>query len=138
MFDLGNNCPPGADADPSNDRPARRQYTLKGVEEDTIKLMRHAANKEGMKIGSWVSIRMKEAAERALYSESENLIYGKALASDAGSIIDSKDAEGLGRVIISLKSYIEDSDSRISRMEREIHELTSVQRSILSTLLREK
>jgi hypothetical protein len=44
----------------------KRQYTLKGVEIETIDLMRSAAKKEGMKVGAWVSARLREAARKAL------------------------------------------------------------------------
>jgi CO/xanthine dehydrogenase FAD-binding subunit len=44
----------------------RTQYTIKGIDPEAVTLMRMAAHKEGMKIGVWVSARMKEAAQKSL------------------------------------------------------------------------
>lgn len=44
----------------------RLQYTIKGIERRSVDLMRHAAKRDGMKIGAWVSKRMREAAEASL------------------------------------------------------------------------
>lgn len=48
----------------------RLQYTLKGVEKRSLELMRDAARADGMKIGAWVSKRMREAAESSLAASS--------------------------------------------------------------------
>lgn len=47
----------------------RRQYTIKGIENETVNLMRTAARKQGMRVGAWVSARLREAADRALQGE---------------------------------------------------------------------
>ncbi len=47
----------------------RRQYTIKGIENETLDLMRTAARKQGMRVGAWVSARLREAADRALHGE---------------------------------------------------------------------
>ncbi len=47
----------------------RRQYTIKGIENETVDRMRTAARKQGMRVGAWVSTRLREAADRALQGE---------------------------------------------------------------------
>ena len=49
----------------------KRQYTIKGIEGQTLDLMRTAARKDGMKVGAWVSMRLREAADRALNREGD-------------------------------------------------------------------
>jgi membrane carboxypeptidase/penicillin-binding protein len=45
---------------------SKQQYTIKGIETETLELMRTAARKQGMKVGAWVSARLREAANKAL------------------------------------------------------------------------
>jgi hypothetical protein len=50
---------------------SKRQYTIKGIETETLDLMRTAAKKQGMKVGAWVSARLREAAKKALEDDNE-------------------------------------------------------------------
>jgi hypothetical protein len=49
----------------------RQQYTIKGIETETLDLMRTAARKQGMKVGAWVSARLREAANKALAGQAD-------------------------------------------------------------------
>lgn len=132
MFDAsyeGSGC---VSSEPSSDRPPRKQYTLKGVEAETVRLMRDAAGKEGMKIGSWVSLRMREAAERALSGELDHDQKNRKLPAP-----DAPD-EIVHQLCVVINAQREESEARFLRLERELHEITSVQRSILSRLLASK
>jgi hypothetical protein len=139
MFNAGSRS--GSDCDsgnePDNNRPARQQYTLKGVEADTISLMRSAADKEGMKIGSWVSIRMKEAAERALFHSASNLETTSTVTTDAeiGKIFNESQDEVVKSMIEILSQYRKSIDEQMGRIESELHEITSGQRTIMASLL---
>lgn len=141
MFDTGSGGGTGVGMhDFGEDRlPERRQYTLKGVEADTIRLMRFAATKEGMKIGSWVSLRMREAAERALSSslpasqpqnDPKNSRSGDTEVQDFGSA-----AEILKHVLALLERQEQRTEDRFRTVELELHQITSGQRSILSALI---
>ncbi|WP_213982487.1 hypothetical protein [Sphingomonas sp. dw_22] len=131
MFDAGHIGSDCISSEPNNDRPSRRQYTLKGVEADTIRLMRDAANKEGMKIGSWVSLRMKEAAEKAL-SERDTAINPNP---SAPIINQGAEPELIHHICLLITSQREEAEARFLKLERELHEITSSQRTILSNLL---
>ena len=61
----------------------RLQYTLKGVEKRSLELMRDAARADGMKIGAWVSKRMREAAESSLAANSLHKKIGLQLSQSA-------------------------------------------------------
>lgn len=118
--------------------PERRQYTLKGVEADTIRLMRYAANKEGMKIGSWVSLRMREAAERAL-ADSVERASGTRQSVPKPQLPDDSDLAVAFEHFASLwEAQLAASNERFVKLERELHELTSGQRTIMSALLANK
>ncbi len=135
MFDIGSGGSDAGNFDSGSEgTPERRQYTLKGVEADTIKLMRYAANKEGMKIGSWVSLRMREAAERALAKDSATLPASENLSCPN---VDNENHYHylLGDCGGSLKADSAALEDRLSRIEKELQEVTSVQRTILNTLL---
>lgn len=133
MFDggpSGSGCTspePSSSSLPSASRSSKRQYTLKGVEDETINLMRVAASKEGMKIGSWVSLRVKEAAERALADSPVNSVSSISNPDSPGDLISE-----LCNVINAQR---EESEARFSRLERELHEITSGQRAIMAGLL---
>lgn len=136
MFDAGSEGPGVGTYDSGDDRsPERRQYTLKGVETDTIRLMRNAAQKEGMKIGSWVSLRMREAAERALDSEPGSRVENNSTSVGGGAVIAE---QALKQVTSLIENYKDITEKRIALMERELHEITSGQRSILSYLVSQK
>jgi hypothetical protein len=94
------------------------QYTLKGIEQETVTLMRDAAQQEGMKIGAWVSTRMKEAAMRALGSPEVDAGRNHALASTHQSSSETEE--------------------RLRRIEEEIFEITKAQRAILTNLVEMK
>lgn len=75
--------PSDAALDTSSDD--KLQYTIKGIERRSIELMRDAARGEGMKIGAWVSKRLKEAAVASLSEEdpaySRNFFAGELTGS---------------------------------------------------------
>lgn len=137
MLDSGRECEfDGASAyEPADDRPSRRQYTLKGVEADTIRLMRDAATKEGMKIGSWVSLRMREAAERAL-SRSEEAVVDQPSLGD--HVSQTELAEAFQHIATVWEAQLAASNERFVKLEQELHEITSGQRTIMSALLASK
>jgi hypothetical protein len=137
MFDMGSG---GADVGThdSGDEgvPERRQYTLKGVEADVIRLMRNAASKEGMKIGSWVSLRMREAAEKALAERRSGPETDQGPGRSQAVDVELDDnVRGALELVLSREQAIE---QRFVAIERELHEITSSQRSILSVLLRDR
>lgn len=138
MFDVGTGGPDVDTFDPGGEpSPERRQYTLKGVEAETIRLMRYAASKEGMKIGSWVSLRMREAAERAL-SEScrQKVDIGSV---DSNVVADQADLiETIRNLITSFSDYRERTEYKICVLEKEVHEINSSQRTILSAILNKR
>lgn len=135
MFDAGSGGSDVGTFDSGDDRsPERRQYTLKGVEADTIKLMRYAANKEGMKIGSWVSLRMREAAERALSTEK----MGASISTEQPPVPLQVDLNMIQNFMAAIRDQQESTNRRFLQLERELHEITSGQRSMLSALLNNK
>ena len=83
----------------------RQQYTLKGVDPEAIELMRTAARHEGMKIGAWVSARLKEAANRSLQ---------------------------LGDISVEI---ILPTDDRLQKIENELAEIARIQRTIMAAML---
>lgn len=113
----------------SSDAPERRQYTIKGIETDAIELVRAAAGKEGMKIGAWISSRMKEAASRSL---------GSTVAAQASSPLASSaapiqaDSEILNDTLLSA---IRNFDKRLMEIEAELHQITKGQRTIMAKML---
>jgi hypothetical protein len=117
--------------EPNTERTARRQYTLKGIENETIELMRVAAQKEGMKIGSWVSLRMKEAAERAL--SDERVEVNSRSAGATAQALESGELVHQLRLLIQV--YRETAEERLLKIEQELHEITSGQRTIMTSLL---
>jgi hypothetical protein len=129
MFDVDHEDPGCVSPEPNNEPPARQQYTLKGVEADTIRLMRDAAGKEGMKIGSWVSLRMKEAAEKALNVRALNSQKNEPLAAPEYT------SEVAHQICILINAQREEADARFLKVERELHEIAVVQRTILTRLL---
>lgn len=62
---------------------AKLQYTIKGIEKRSVDLMRSAAKVEGMKIGAWVSKRLREAAEASLNDEEPS--YARTFFSNEGT-----------------------------------------------------
>ncbi|HMI19771.1 MAG TPA: hypothetical protein VK533_09520 [Sphingomonas sp.] len=118
----GSDCASASEPDP--DRASRRQYTLKGVEAEAIALMRDAARQEGMKIGSWVSLRMREAAEKALRRKPEaGLIQSTGLRRSEG-----KDESGQNDLVRELSA-------RLLVMEQELRELSKAQMAVMAKLI---
>ncbi len=118
MLDAGRggaDCSSPFDFEP--DRSPKRQYTLKGVEAEAIELMRDAARTEGMKIGSWVSLRMREAAEKALNQKSTRL-----------------NAQQQG-AIVSQEELVRELSARVSSLEQEIRELTKTQMAVMARII---
>lgn len=107
---------------------SRRQYTLKGVEAEVLDLMRNAARKEGMKIGSWVSLRMKEAAQRALEAETARNERVRTDEHQSVPLLVEKLYEAFAL-------YRRESDERLARIESEILDINSSQRAIMVNLL---
>lgn len=137
MFDAGSGGSDIGTFESGDDRsPERRQYTLKGVEADTIRLMRYAANKEGMKIGSWVSLRMREAAERALAENSRDQeVTRRDSAVQDHVVVDGDISSTIEHFTLLLEAQLAASNERFTKLEKELHELTSGQRTIMSALL---
>lgn len=115
------------------ERGTRRQYTVKGIENETVALMRDAAKKEGMKIGSWISARMKEAAEKALAEMPKEASDRKIQALHNRPVPDTKAM--IEEIFLLLNSYRDTSENRLSSIERELHEITSAQRTIMSQII---
>ena len=108
----------------------RQQYTLKGVESEALDLMRLAADAQGMKIGHWVSDRIKEAAKKAL---SENGKQREILECVAG---EKEDSSSLRTLTLSegTMSQVE-LEERVRRLELEIQDLLKQQRNMLTVLV---
>jgi hypothetical protein len=53
-----------------------QQVTYKGVERDALSLTKAAARSQGMKLGPWVSMHLREAAERSLAAGDNKHIFG--------------------------------------------------------------
>lgn len=107
---------------------SRRQYTLKGVESDAIELMRQAANVQGMKIGHWVSDRIKEAAIKALKDvEQERSVLQR--------LVSQQPQSNVGSVVgLELQNPPSELDARIRSLEIEVRELLKSQNEMLLLL----
>jgi hypothetical protein len=73
----------------------KRQYTIKGIDAHTVDMVRSAAQKEGMKVGAWVSSRIEEAASRALSGEDKIDVSDLKKAVE---VIGLKQAEELDKI----------------------------------------
>ena len=103
----------------------RRQYTLKGVEPETIELMRLAAHSQGAKIGHWVSARLKEAALQTLERDNRQQevlrnLAGLSSAFDEPEVTKTSEAE---------------LQRRIARLEEDIREVLKGQRDLMHLVL---
>lgn len=96
------------------------QYTVKGIQRQTVEAMREAANREGMKIGSWVSVRLKEAAERSL-SDSDDL--GAVNLSELHTAINEM------KHLVSRYTFVSEE------IQKEISDLGKFQRSMMTLLI---
>lgn len=130
MLDAGNQASDCVHFEEEEGRTVRRQYTLKGIETDTINLMRAAAGQEGMKINSWVSMRLREAAMRALDEVAKEKPKHIKINSEMSSTISD--------LLTEISNQRKEFEDHILRLEREIHELNSGQRVILTNMLKLK
>lgn len=101
-----------------------RQYTLKGVEAEAIDLMRSAASRDGMKIGAWVSLRLKQAAQDSLQLSQEVKIKSRRNVLRE-RLSPSNETEVLVSALLE----------RIERLEIELADQSRAQRAILTKLL---
>lgn len=109
--------------------PTKRQYTLKGVESETVELMRSAAKHEGMKIGSWVSARLKEAANNALSEECDTVAHNASIQPQAESELK------LFQVIESLQRSNSEQRNMILEMNNNMSTLLERQFEIISAFI---
>lgn len=112
------------------DSADRRQYTLKGIEPEALDLMRLAADAQGMKIGHWVSDRIKEAAKKAL---SENGKQREILECVAGADDDFSTLRTLAMSEGSMSAV--ELEERVRRLELEIQDLLKQQRNMFALLV---
>lgn len=97
----------------------RTQYTVKGIDRGTVDLMREAARKDGMKIGAWVSAKLREAAHRSFGEGSSD--------ADPSALLDQ-----MAKLMLD---YQEQSDQRLRKIENELLEITSGQRTIMNKVI---
>lgn len=96
------------------------QYTVKGIQRQTVEAMREAANREGMKIGSWVSVRLREAAERSL-----------SASEDFGAV----NLAELHEAIHEMKALVSQYTLVSEEIQKEISDLGKFQRSMMTLLI---
>lgn len=96
------------------------QYTVKGIQRQTVEAMREAANREGMKIGSWVSVRLREAAERSLSS-----------SEDFGAV----NLAELHEAIHEMKSLVSQYTLVSEEIQKEISDLGKFQKTMMTLLI---
>lgn len=80
---------------------ARQSGTLEEVERLTIQLMRDAADKPGMKIGDWVSQRMKDAADQALGTDAAQAYQASVASQSGGDAPAIGEAERIALVLLN-------------------------------------
>jgi hypothetical protein len=99
---------------------SKRQYTIKGIETETLDLMRTAARKQGMKVGAWVSARLREAADKAL------------------SVQQSRKDDGLAELREHIQrieeNQIQERES-LRSIQQELNGMLRAQNSIMSKIL---
>jgi hypothetical protein len=106
----------------------KRQYTVKGIDVDAISMMRDAARKDGMKIGAWVSARMKEAAFRSLNQHPMPNVTGLNTLPDVEEL-------DLKRLVYDLYCNRLEAEAKLQSIQAELHEITSSQRTIMAKML---
>jgi hypothetical protein len=99
---------------------AKVQYTVKGIHRQTVEAMRQAANREGMKIGSWVSVRLREAAERSL-----------SASEDFGSV----NLAELHDAIHEMKALVSQYTLVSEEIQKEIIDLGKFQKTMMTLLI---
>ena len=128
--DVASSASPAEPGGPDDTRASRRQYTLKGVEQEAIELMRLAADAQGMKIGHWVSDRLKEAAKRALVDADRQRDVLRRIVGDAEGQ-DYALQEFPRETSVDNAALLE----RVQRLELEVRDLTRSQRDLLNLVL---
>lgn len=107
----------------------RQQYTLKGVEVEAVELMRLAAETKGMKIGHWVSDRLKEAAKTALHNSGREQEVLR-------SLVGNDDNCRLRTFALEEGSMSRpELEERVRRLELEVQDLLRSQRDLLATVV---
>lgn len=112
---------------PENDRITedKLQYTIKGIERKSVELMRDAAKQEGMKIGVWVSRRLREAAEDSLSRDFS------PLDSRTGS-----DPVDVSRKIFARSLAEHDIAAVLLKMQSDINTIVETQRTLIAGLIK--
>lgn len=100
----------------------RTQYTVKGIHKQTVDAMREAARHEGMKISSWVSVRLREAAERTL----------------SNSDIESIELHELRNIVMETKKIVELNLHKYEEIQQELADLAKFQRTMMNVLVEKK
>jgi hypothetical protein len=117
----------GVGSDGYEPEPVKRQYTVKGIDNSTVVLMRNAAQKEGMKIGAWVSLRMREAALRAL-SETATEKPATVKVNDGVHLAGVSENGAFGRKIHS------SNDININLIMSQIESLNAQQKMVMALM----
>lgn len=99
----------------------RRQYTIKGIESETVSLIGSAARHEGMKVGAWVSARLREAARNALKDPTDTVNDMAALVSYVQRLEERQQIE----------------QERLKAIQAGLAEVIRAQHSIMTRILNE-
>jgi hypothetical protein len=102
----------------SNEVP-HKQWTIKNIEEEVVDKARDAAKKNGMKISSWVSARLRQAAETDLAEPK--------LGGD-----DNKLVLELKQMVQSIADF---QSTRITQIENDLNSVLKAQHSMLAAFL---
>ena len=101
----------------------QRQWTIKGLPQETVEVTRAAAKRSGMKLNSWVSGTLKKAAEAEMANSS-------AISSGA-------EAE-LSRRVHELEEYIRVQMTQLQEQGREIeNSINSINKVLMKVLSKE-
>jgi hypothetical protein len=119
---LGDQPDRGSDEDSTAED--KLQYTIKGIERRSIELMRDAARQEGMKIGAWVSRRLREAAEASLADQEPD--YSRELLANANQL--QKEPE-------FSPPNVQDIMRRLDDLQNMIDNIRENQRALISGLI---
>ena len=95
-----------------------KSWTIRKIDAETIEKTKAAAGRSGMKIGAWVDLRLKEAANTTLNHSSET-----ELSKELNQIVDALDSSENHSVL-----------DRISKIESEFVQIIKGQHSILMAL----
>lgn len=113
---------------PANHRNAEEklQYTIKGIERKSVELMRDAAKQEGMKIGVWVSRRLREAAEDSLSRDFA------AVDSRSNPLPLTVDSQGISGRNLAQQDII----AVLLKMQSDINTIVETQRTLIAGLIK--